>query len=91
MRANIGVTIFDKTKERDWLNKLTVQTSNSYARILSTGISTNSEYGSPLGSAIGMSPLETIFADAETEESYKTLIPRDTRTSSATRTAVPTP
>ena len=75
MRANIGVTIFDKTKERDWLNKLTVQTSNSYARILSTGISTNSEYGSPLGSAIGMSPLETIFADAETEESYKTLYP----------------
>jgi TonB-linked SusC/RagA family outer membrane protein len=75
VRANIGVTIFDKTKERDWLNKLTVQTSNSYARILSTGISTNSEYGSPLGSAIGMSPLETIFADAETEESYKTLYP----------------
>lgn len=75
VRANIGVTIFDKTKERDWLNKLTVQTSHSYARILSTGISTNSEYGSPLGSAIGMSPLETIFADAETEESYKTLYP----------------
>ena len=75
VRANIGVTIFDKSKERDWLNKLTVQTSNSYARILSTGISTNSEYGSPLGSAIGMSPLETIFADAETEESYKTLYP----------------
>lgn len=75
VRANIGVTIFDKSKERDWLNKLTVQTSNSYARILSTGISNNSEYGSPLGSAIGMSPLETIFADAETEESYKTLYP----------------
>lgn len=75
VRANIGVTVFDRSKERDWLNKLTVQTSASYARILSMGVSTNSEYGSPLGSAIGMSPLLPIFADAETEESYKTLYP----------------
>ena len=75
LRSNIGVTVFDQSKSRDWLNKLTVQSSVSYARILSKGISTNSEYGSPLGSAIGMSPLLPIFADAETEESYKTLYP----------------
>ncbi len=75
LRANLGITVFDKSKSRNWLNKLTIRNSNSYARILSTGISTNSEYGSPLGSAIGMSPLEPIFADAATEESYKTLYP----------------
>ncbi len=75
LRANLGITIFDRTKQRDWLNKLTLQNSNSYARILSKGISTNSEFGSPLGSAIGMSPLEPIFADEATEESYKTLYP----------------
>ncbi len=75
LRANLGITLFDRSKQRDWLNKLTLQTSTSYARILSKGISTNSEYGSPLGSAIGMSPLEPIFADEATEESYKTLYP----------------
>lgn len=75
LRSNIGVTIFDQSKTRDWLNKLTVQSNASYARILSKGISTNSEYGSPLGSAIGMSPLLPIFADEATEESYKTLYP----------------
>ncbi len=75
VRSNIGATIFDKSKQRDWLNKLSVQAGVSYARIISKGVSTNSEYGSPLGSAIGMSPLEPIFADAETEESYKTLYP----------------
>ena len=41
----------------------------------STGISTNSEFGSPLGSALGMSPLEPIFASPEMEELYKTLYP----------------
>ena len=71
LRSNIGVTIFDAEKKRDWLNKITLQTSTSYARILSKGIDTNSEYGSPLGSAMGMSPLEPIFATAEMEEEYK--------------------
>ncbi|MEE1099853.1 MAG: SusC/RagA family TonB-linked outer membrane protein, partial [Alistipes sp.] len=75
LRANIGATIFDASRERDWLNKLTIQTSVSYARILATGISTNSEYGSPLGSAIGMSPLLSIYATPEEEEAYKTLYP----------------
>ena len=75
VRANIGVTVFDSSKKRDWLNKLTVQTSASYARILSTGIDANSEYGSPLGSAMSISPLLNIYATPEEEEEYKTLYP----------------
>ena len=75
VRANIGATVFDSSKKRDWLNKLTVQTSASYARILATGIEANSEYGSPLGSAIGMSPLLDVYATPEEEEEYKTLYP----------------
>ncbi len=75
LHSNIGVTVFDQSRSRNWLNKLTVQSSVSYARILAKGISTNSEYGSPLGSAIGMSPMLPIFADEATEESYKTLYP----------------
>lgn len=75
LRQSLNATLFDKSSERNWLNKATVQTSASYAHINSTGIATNTEYGSPLGSAIGMSPLETIFADEATEASYKTLYP----------------
>lgn len=75
VRQSLNATLFDNTADRSFLNKATVQTSASYARINSKGIATNTEYGSPLGSAIGMSPIETIFADAATEESYKTLYP----------------
>ena len=74
-RANIGVTVFDSSKQRNWLNKLTVTTSASYARILATGIDANSEYGSPLGSAMSMSPLLDVYATPEEEEAYKTLYP----------------
>ncbi len=75
LRQSLNATLFDNSNDRNWLNKMTLQSSVSYAHINSTGISTNSEYGSPLGSAIGMSPLEPIFADTATEESYKTLYP----------------
>lgn len=75
LRQALNAVLFDNSDDRDWLNKMTMQSSVSYAHINSTGISTNSEFASPLGSAIGMSPLEPIFADAATEESYKTLYP----------------
>ncbi|MBQ3203449.1 MAG: TonB-dependent receptor [Alistipes sp.] len=75
VRANIGTTIFDKSKDRDWLNKMSVQVSASYARILATGIEANSEFGSPLGSAMSMSPLLNVYATPEEEEAYKTLYP----------------
>ena len=75
VRSNIGVTVFDSTKQRDWLNKLTVQSSASYARILAKGIDTNTEYGSPLGSAMSMSPLLSVYATPEEEALYKELYP----------------
>lgn len=75
LRENTSFNVFDETKTRSFLNKLDVTTSVSYAHINSTGISDNSEFGSPLGSALGMSPIEPIYADAATEASYKTLYP----------------
>ncbi len=75
LRQALNATLFDNSDDRSWLNKMTMQTNVSYAHVNSTGISTNSEYGSPLGSAIGMSPLEPIFATPEMEETYKTLYP----------------
>lgn len=75
LRENMGISVFDVSADRNWLNKMDINTSASYARIHSTGISTNSEFGSPLGSALGMSPLETVFATPETEELYKSMYP----------------
>ena len=55
LRENIGITLFDESANRNWLNKLTIGNQVSFAHIKSAGISANSEYGSPLGSALGMS------------------------------------
>ena len=75
LRENTNFNIFDSSAKRNWLNKLDAGTSVSYAHIYSTGISTNTEYGSILGSALGMSPIETIYADAATEASYAAMYP----------------
>lgn len=75
VHESLGATLFDASDRRIYLNKMEISTSASYAHINSTGISTNSEFGSPLGSALGMSPIEPIYADAATEELYKQMYP----------------
>ena len=75
LRESLQAKLFDKSYERNYLNSAEFSTSASYAHITSTGISENTEYGSILGSALGMSPIETIYADEATEELYKTLYP----------------
>ncbi len=75
VRQALNATLFDNSAERNWLNKMTFNTSVSYAHINSTGINNNSEFGSPLGSALGMAPTLGIYATPEEEESYKTLYP----------------
>ncbi len=74
-RQNVGVNLYDLSTERNWLNKMDFRSTISYTNIKSAGISTNSEFGSPLGSALGMSPIEPIYATPEMEESYKTMYP----------------
>ena len=75
VRQTLNTVLFDNTADRSWLNKMTMSTNASYAHINSTGISNNSEFGSPLGSALGMSPLLDVYATPEEEESYKTMYP----------------
>ena len=70
---NVGFKVFDSSASRNFLNSLNVRTNLSYANISGAGISANSEYASPLGSAIGMSPLETILASEEDEARYRTM------------------
>ena len=56
VRVNDRYSIFDNTKDRTWLNKMGISVNASYSRTFTKGISTNSEFGSPLGSAITLSP-----------------------------------
>jgi len=74
-RQAVNATLFDHSAHRNWLNKMTLNTSISYAHMNATGIEANSEFGSPLGSAMSMSPLLDVYATPEEEESYKTLYP----------------
>ena len=68
MRSNTSYTIFDDTQKRDWLNQLKITANISYARIKSTGIETNSSYGSPLGSALALSPILGVYVEGEAAE-----------------------
>ena len=74
-RQAVNATLFDNSAQRTWLNKMTMNTSISYSHMNATGIEANSEFGSPLGSAMSMSPLLDVYATPEEEESYKTLYP----------------
>lgn len=65
LRSNTNYKLFDETANRNWLNKLTLNTSIAYTHINATGISTNSEFGSPLGSAMMLSPILTVYAEDE--------------------------
>lgn len=68
MRSNVGITLFDASKQRTWLNKMTINTNIAYTRIKSKGIETNSTWGSPLGSALSMSPILTPYLEKGSAE-----------------------
>lgn len=68
LRSNLGVTLFDESSKRSWLNKATIQTNLAYTRIKSKGIETNSTWGSPLGSALAMSPILTPYLEPGSAE-----------------------
>jgi len=71
MRSNNIYTVFDEQKERNFLNKLDVTVNLAYTRIKSTGVSTNSEFGSILGSALYLSPiLAPTITDSSLADSY---------------------
>lgn len=61
LRLNLNNVLLD-TKERNFLNKITIGVNASYANVKSKGIATNSEFGSPLGSALALSPIIPVYA-----------------------------
>ncbi|MGN0207140.1 MAG: SusC/RagA family TonB-linked outer membrane protein [Muribaculaceae bacterium] len=56
LRSNNSYTLFDDSKERNFLNKLVLGANVSYMRVHNTGIDANSTWGSVLGSALYMAP-----------------------------------
>ena len=56
LRSNNQFNLFDDSKERNFLNKLDLGANISYMRVHSTGVSDNSTWGSPLGSALYLAP-----------------------------------
>ena len=68
VRVNDQYSIFDATQDRKWLNKMNLNVNASYSRTFTTGITTNSEFGSPLGSAAALSPLLSVYVDPADEQ-----------------------
>ena len=56
IRSNNQYTLFDDSKERNFLNKLELGANLSYMRTHNTGVDANSTWGSPLGSALYLAP-----------------------------------
>ena len=73
LRSNTSYTLFDDTKDRDWLNKLQISANISYARVKSKAIDANSQYGSPLGSALYLSPILTPTVSGAAAEAQSSL------------------
>lgn len=63
VRSNNTYNVFDDAATRKIMNKFTVGVNASYSRTKSKGIAENSQYYSPLGSALLMSPLVSVYAD----------------------------
>ena len=65
LRSNTQYTIFDESKNRNWLNSLKITSNLSYARVKARSIEANSSYYSPLGSALALSPILTPYAEGD--------------------------
>lgn len=65
LRSNTTYTMFDESKNRNWLSKMVVGVNAAYSRIKNSGIETNSLTGSALGNAMFLSPLMNVYAEDE--------------------------
>jgi len=61
LRTNSTYNLYE-TNTRSFLNKIRVGVNASYSRAVSTGIETNSEFGSILGSAVAFDPSIPVYA-----------------------------
>ena len=72
LRSNTTYNVLDAEKERNFLNKIDLNVNVSYIRTHSTGIGTNSEYGSVLGSALYLAPTLAPIAKGDVATGMRT-------------------
>jgi len=65
LRSNTQYKAFDYSDERSFLNKLDLSVNVGYMNVKSTGVSANSTWGSPLGSALYLSPILPVTLDKD--------------------------
>ena len=70
LRSNTIYSLVD-AQDRNYLHKLTAGVNVSYSHIKSKGITTNSEFGSVLGSALTLSPILPVYAEDPNAELAK--------------------
>ena len=78
LRSNTQFTLWDHSDERIFLNKFVLTNQLSYANISSKGVSTNSQWGSPLGSALALSPILGVYASDADVAQYQSIYPGET-------------
>ena len=78
LRSNTSFTLMDHKAERNYLNSMVLTNQISYARISSKGVAENSQWGSPLGSALAMSPILGVYASDADAANYATIYPGET-------------
>ena len=70
LRSNTTYTLWDASAERSFLNNFQLLSQLSYANINAKGVDENSQWGSPLGSALAMSPILGVYATPEQVAEY---------------------
>jgi TonB-dependent SusC/RagA subfamily outer membrane receptor len=68
LRGNFNFNIFDDSKSRNWLNKLDLDVNLSYARVKSTGVGVNDQYGGLVTTAVALSPILKPYLETEAEQ-----------------------
>ncbi len=70
LRSNTQFTLWDHKDERNFLNSFVLTNQLSYANISSKGVDENSQWGSPLGSALSLAPILGVYATPEQAAAY---------------------
>ncbi len=73
LRSNTIYNVMDAREERNFLNELNLTSQLSYSNINAKGVTENSQWGSPLGSALALSPILGVYATPDQEAVYNTI------------------
>ena len=73
LRSNTNYILWDAAQDRNYLNNFVLSSQIAYSNINAQGVETNSQWGSPLGSALAMSPILGVYATDDQLAEYRTI------------------